>query len=318
MPGHLKANLTATAEDDARKRRSGDSPAETFEARARSRAGQSRGLSNPGSDAGRSLARSVLALQRKAGNQAVARMLAGTPGPMGASLQRETEIETGDDEHLVEAGQRTHAAGHEIASPGSGAVQRSADAELLAQRTIGESLSRVKRQVGRFLKNKKLPPSTYRWDDRKPDVIAQTGFQPWKATGTLTLDEHVNNAFASGAKAGQLAKYDSQWVSTGAYGMLKKLDPVFAQKVMNTHLYRIDTAIAGQSDKFHDANAHFDKIGKNRPYASQREWTKEGGIAPQAVVNYMDGMDFINQYDMTTGAPDEAQLTNWKAMPATT
>ena len=55
MPGHFKANLTATAEDDARKRRSGDSPAEDFEARPRSRAGQSRSLSNPGSDAGQLL-----------------------------------------------------------------------------------------------------------------------------------------------------------------------------------------------------------------------------------------------------------------------
>lgn len=186
------------------------------------------------------------------------------------------------------------------------------------QRTLGESLDRVKRQVGRWLKGKKLPPNTYRWDDRTPDKIAQTGFQPWKDTGTLTLDEHVNNAFASGAKQGQLAKYESQWVSTGGYGMLKKLDPVFAQKVMNTHLYRIDTSTASQTGKFADANAHFDKIGKNRPYASQREWTKLGGIPPQAVDKYMDGMDFINQYDMTKGAPDESQLTNWKDMPAAT
>lgn len=318
MPGHSKANPTATAEDDARRRRSSGSSAETFGSHARAPEVHSGSASRPGSDPRSAAERSVLALQRKAGNQAVARMLAGPSVAFQSTAQRETEAESADDEYRVEAGERGHSAGHEFAGGGSGAVQRSADAELLAQRTLGESLSRVKRQVGRFLKNKKLPPSTYRWDDRKPDVIAQTGFQPWKATGTLTLDEHVNNAFASGAKAGQLAKFDSQWVSTGAYGMLKKLDPVFAQKVMNTHLYRIDTAIAGQSGKFHDANAHFDKIGKNRPYASQREWTKEGGIAPQAVVNYMDGMDFINQYDMTTGAPDEAQLTELEGDAPTT
>lgn len=186
---------------------------------------------------------------------------------------------------------------------------------MIAQRTLGETLERTKRQIGRWWNKKKLPPNTYRWDDRKPDVIAGTGFQPWKGDGTLTLDEHVNNAFASGAKAGQLSKYESQWVSTGAYGMLKKLDPTFAQKVMDTHLYKVDTALASATGKFADANAHFDKIGKNRPYASQREWTKLGGVPAQAITEYMDGKDFINQYDMVTGAPAEDQLTNWKPMP---
>lgn len=76
---------------------------------------------------------------------------------------------------------------------------------------------------------------------------------------------------------------------------------------------------AGGGDRSLEFSPRFRKVRNHLlRYASQCEWTKEGGIPPQAVVNYMDGMDFINQYDMTTGAPDEAQLTNWKAMPATT
>lgn len=47
--------------------------------------------------------------------------------------------------------------------------------------------------------------------------------------------EHVNNAYAPGhANAGQQTKHASQWVASGAYGMLKRLDPTFAQQVPMT------------------------------------------------------------------------------------
>lgn len=176
--------------------------------------------------------------------------------------------------------------------------------------TFAEKAGRAKRIVSRFFK-KKLPTNTYRWDQRTPDVIAQSGFQPWKATGNIRLDEHVNNVLDSGA----LAKYESQWVSTGAYGMIKKLDPTFAQQVLSTHLYKIDTALAKQTGSFNDANDYFDKKGKKRPYASQREWVKLGGIPPEAIVAWMLGKDYFDQYDMKTGAPAESALTGWQKMP---
>ena len=97
--------------------------------------------------------------------------------------------------------------------------------------------------------------------------------------------------------------------------MLKKLDPTFAQQVLNTNLYKIDTSKAKITGKFSDVNDHFDKINKDRPYASQREWAKLGGIPPKAVVSWMDCKTFINQFDLKNGAPDESKLTGWKPMP---
>jgi|GEM_PF-1698337 len=176
-------------------------------------------------------------------------------------------------------------------------------------------LHRWRRIIGRWINKKKLPTNTYRWDTRAADVIAQVGFQSWKSDGTISIEEHVNNAFMSGAKKGQMAKKESQWVSTGGYGMLKKLDPTFAQQVLNTHLYRIDTSAAKTAGNFNDANDHFDKIGQARPYASQREWIKEGGVPGASITHWMTGKTFLDQYDFTTGAPDEGALTGWQAMP---
>ena len=76
---------------------------------------------------------------------------------------------------------------------------------------------------------------------------------------------------------------------------------------------------AGRGDRSLEFSPRFRKVRNHLlRYASQCEWTKEGGIPPQAVVNYMDGMDFINQYDITTGAPDEAQLTELEGDAPTT
>ncbi len=126
--------------------------------------------------------------------------------------------------------------------------------------------------------------------------------------------EHVNNSYAADhPQAGQMAKHESQWISTGAYGMLKNIDPTFAQQILNTNLYKIETRLAVQTGNFYDANDTFDKAGVDRPYSTQREWIKEGGVPQEAIVFYMSGRTFFNQYDMTNGAPDEDALTGWQA-----
>src|SRR5687768_16289625 len=156
-------------------------------------------------------------------------------------------------------------------------------------------LSRQKRILGRIVNGKQVPAFTYRWDTRAPTTIRATGFQPWHAPGAITLMEHVNNSYSSGPKAGQETKRDSQWVSTGGYGMLQKLDPTFAQQVLNTNLYKIDTSIEVSTGPFRDANDALDKAGADRPYATQREWIKEGGISENAIVASMSGQTFVNQ-----------------------
>ena len=175
--------------------------------------------------------------------------------------------------------------------------------------SLSEKGGRVKRIIGRFF-TKTLPEDVYRWDTREPKVIAQEGFQPRNLEGSIRLEEHVNNILDNG----DVAKEESQWVSTGAYGMLKRLDPTFAQQVRNTNLYKINTTIAKQSGNFHDANDFFDKKGENRPYATQREWAKLGGIPPEAVEQWMSGEEFFQQYDLENGAPDESALTGWHDM----
>lgn len=127
--------------------------------------------------------------------------------------------------------------------------------------------------------------------------------------------EHVNNSYSTGhAQAGQQTKYDSQFVSTGAYGILKNIDPTFAQQVMNTNLYKIDTAVALLTGAFYDANDVFDRAGVNRPYATQREWIKAGGIDQLAVIETMTGATYAGQLQMPGGvAPDENQLQGWAA-----
>lgn len=176
-------------------------------------------------------------------------------------------------------------------------------------------VGRKRRIIGRIINRKSLPRYTYRWDSRAPATIRMTGFQPWNGGGNISLIEHVNNAYGPGhARAGQQTKHDSQWVSTGGYGMLKKLDPTFAQQVLNSNLYKIDTAIALQTGNFVDANDYFDRAGIDRPYATQREWVKLGGIDQAAVVEYMPGRDYYRQLNhVTWTAPDEDQLQYWQA-----
>jgi hypothetical protein len=159
-----------------------------------------------------------------------------------------------------------------------------------------------------------LPQYTYRLDQRTPVVIRATGFQPWNGGGGITLMEHVNNAYgANHAQAGQQAKHDSQWVSTAGYGMLKNLDPVFAQQILNTNVYRIDTVAALATGNFMDANDYFDKAAVNRPYSTQREWLKLGGVDQVAVVDYMPGQTYFGQLNAQFEAPNENALVGWQA-----
>ncbi len=171
--------------------------------------------------------------------------------------------------------------------------------------------TRRRRIMGRVLNKKELPQYTYRFDTRAPSVIRALGFQPWANAGTISVIEHVKNSYASGAKAGQQTKHDSQWVSTGAYGLVKKLDPTFAQQVLSTNLYRIDTTLALATGNFFDANDTFDRAGIDRPYATQREWIKVGGVPQSAILHCMTGRAFFDQYDFSTGAPEEHLLTGW-------
>ena len=175
-------------------------------------------------------------------------------------------------------------------------------------------VGRKRRIIGRIINGKELPTHTYRWDTRAPATIRATGFQPWNGGGNVSLMEHVNNAYAAGhARAGQQTKRDSQWVSTGAYGMLRKLDPTFAQQVLNSNLYKIDTATALTTGYFMDANDHFDKAGVDRPYSTRREWIKLGGIDQVAVIAYMTGQTYVNQLNNSFEAPEENSLNGWQA-----
>ena len=182
---------------------------------------------------------------------------------------------------------------------------------------MSEGLARRKRIVSRIILRKHLPEFTYRWDARTPKQISSSGFMPWAQDGKLSLIEHVTSAFAVGHEMeGQLAKKYSQWVSTGAYGMIKKLDPTFAQQVLNTNLYMIRTKSALITGDFYDANDHFDRHGIARPYATQREWVKLGGVPAGAVIKCMTGKEYMSQYDFVTGAPPEDKLTGWEWLPA--
>src|SRR6266404_4417887 len=192
---------------------------------------------------------------------------------------------------------------------------------------LPKPVNRVRRIIGRVISFKHLRTQfVYRFDDRPPAEIARSGFQPRfqprnkddaKVNGVSKI-EHVNNAYApdhpKAGQPGQQPKDHSQFVSTGGYGMLKNIDPTFAQKLLRTNIYKIDTKKALETGLFFDANDHFDKKGKDRPYPTQREWIKEGGIDPKAVIAFMDGETFWKQCDQDKlVGPDEKQLEKlWK------
>jgi hypothetical protein len=179
---------------------------------------------------------------------------------------------------------------------------------------LPNSVNRARRILGRIINRKELPQFVYRFDTRPPSTIRVTGFQPWNGTGNVSMMEHVNNSYDIGhAKASMPTKHDSQWVSTGAYGLLKKIDPTFAQQLLNTNLYKINATVAMTTGSFMDANDHFDRAGVNRPYSTQREWIKNGGVNQNAIIEYMSGKDFALQIGAGGIAPDEELLTGWQA-----
>jgi len=86
-----------------------------------------------------------------------------------------------------------------------------------------DGLHRKGRIIARILKQKNIPPYAYRLDTRPPAVIRGIGFQPWDHQGRVTIIEHIKNRSLSGPNRGMQVKEHSQWVSTGSYGMLKRL-----------------------------------------------------------------------------------------------
>jgi hypothetical protein len=176
---------------------------------------------------------------------------------------------------------------------------------------LSEGMNRKRRIIGRIIQRKSLPQYTYRLDERAPGTIRSTGFQPWNGGGTITLEEHVNGSYGTNSPKSGSTKQDSQWVSTAGYGILKNIDPKFAPMLVHGYIYRIDTALATGTGAFMDVNDFFDKAGENRPFATQREWAKLGGIDQSAVTHYMDGPTFQGQMNGFVG-PDEANLTGWQ------
>lgn len=175
---------------------------------------------------------------------------------------------------------------------------------------LPNSINRQRRIIGRVINNKQLPTYAYRLDERAPATIRETGFQPWNSTGTLALPEHVNGVF-NGTQT--LAKAHSQFVSVAYYSFLKKMDAKFLGGVLNKNIYKIDVQAASATGNFIDANDFFDRSGVDRPFADQRELTKEGGIDQVAVIEYMTGNNYYQQLDANFVAPDENLLQGWQA-----
>lgn len=183
---------------------------------------------------------------------------------------------------------------------------------------LPENINRKRRILGRILNRKELPTYVYRLDTRDPAAIRGQGFQPRKDDGTVTAIEHVKNTLSPGhanyqPNHGVPAKSYSQWVSTAGYGFFQPIDPTFAHHLANndSYIYKIDTTVAIQTGPFVDANSHFDKAGIRRPYATQREWIKLGGINDAAIVNYMTATTMGQQMDNKFSAPTESTLTGW-------
>ena len=182
----------------------------------------------------------------------------------------------------------------------------------------GESFGMAYRRFKRWMwGNESLPANLYRWDPLGPEVVAEHGLPQRDSTGTVSLKEHVNG---SADADGRIVKYESQWISTGAWGMLKKLDPVLAQQVHDRTLYRINPVQAEADSggrKFKNVAEHFDDIGKKQPYPGQHEWALEAGISAASIVGYMTGQTYLDQYDPAIGGipGGEAGLTGWTALP---
>jgi hypothetical protein len=191
--------------------------------------------------------------------------------------------------------------------------------KVIQAQGLGDRIARQLRIWKRVIDEKHLPDNVYRIDARDPNTISQTGFQPWNDNGNISIKEHVTGVLDQAlANGSTLAKQESQYVSTAAYGGLK--DAILGQVSMGKYLYKIDTAaIPLRYGSFTDVNNYFDQLGIPRPFAKQREWIKEGGIPGAAITHYMSAQTFYTQEaDVVDGQlvlPDENSIAGWQAMP---
>ncbi|MEH1942721.1 MAG: hypothetical protein V7L01_21230 [Nostoc sp.] len=191
--------------------------------------------------------------------------------------------------------------------------------KVIQAKGLGDKIEQQLRIWKRNLDGKRLPATVYRIDARNPNQISQTGFQPHKDNGNISIKEHVNNALDQVLANGDTtAKYQSQFVSTAAYGGLK--DTILLHVATGKYLYKISTsAINLANASFTDVNDYFDRIGQPRPFPKQREWIKQGGIPGAAIRQYMDAETFYKQkVNIVNGQlvlPDENSISGWQDMP---
>jgi len=184
---------------------------------------------------------------------------------------------------------------------------------------LSNNLSRTKRKWGRKVNDKTTPQFVYRVDNRPPGEIGQHGFQPHDPNGTISVDEHVNNVLNRPGPP-QVARPESQYVSTGDYAMFQDGVIGSISTRPGATVYKIDTSAIHNG--FTDVNAHFDNLGVNRPYPFQREYAYAGRIPPSAIVGHAPAMDVYTHPDFrpdsqnthNTQLPDPDSL-NWQQMP---
>ncbi|MCF7993565.1 MAG: hypothetical protein K9L32_00640 [Chromatiaceae bacterium] len=183
---------------------------------------------------------------------------------------------------------------------------------------LPKDINRKRRILGRILNRKELPNFVYRVDTRAPGTIRQQGFQPMDPQGVVTAIDHVKNSLSpnhpdyvlDNMGKGPAAKDYTQWVSTAGYGFFQPIDATFSSHLLrdNSYIYKIDTTIAVQTGPFVDANAHFDNSGLERPYATQREWIKLGGIHQAAIIYYITGRTMGDAMNANNIAPPTSAL----------
>lgn len=190
---------------------------------------------------------------------------------------------------------------------------RGVNQAIAVQRLAGpniDSLARAQRILARLL-TKHTPNTVYRLDGRDVKTVREQGFSLRNTARPegISLVEHVTNSLNVPDKnGGRLARDYTNWVSTGS-GRLAE-DPVIMQGGMGKRLYRIRTD--GIAAQLHDANDHFDRVGRARPYAKQREWTHKGAIPPEAVTGWVD----FNKEILPRLISADSKLTSFDDLPS--
>ncbi|WP_299733683.1 hemagglutinin repeat-containing protein [uncultured Endozoicomonas sp.] len=162
-----------------------------------------------------------------------------------------------------------------------------------------------------------LPGVVFRMDERSPELIAKTGFQPWNKDGSITIIEHVTGVLeqdravapsGDSESKGILAKKHSQFVSTAADLSFAK-DPVLLSGLLSKTLYKIDTT--KNADSFTDVGLYFDRQKVANPFEKQREFVQKGGIDAGQVTHYTTGAELV---DFVTGSAS-ADRIKWYPLP---